>query len=261
MNFNILHKISAERIDIDDPYLPPFFFQQQKAYSFCQKYIKNKLVLEIGSGSGYGAYRLSKYTKKVIALDKDATSIKKSQKRYGAKNLTFISSTIEKYKTNQKFDVIILFQVIEHIQDVQSLFETILLLLKKKGLLILSTPNASTQSYNENPYHFSEYTFTELKGMLSKFFSNIKIYSLVGDSEVELFEKKRKQKVTSILNKDYLKIRNIFPRRIKQIMFDLLSYKKRSTLDKRFSKITTKNYKIIEGENTQAIDIIAVCKI
>lgn len=259
----ILYKISAERIDIDDPYLPPFFFQQQKAYSFCQKYIKNKIVLEIGSGSGYGAYRLSKYTKKVIALDKDATSIKKSKKRYGSKNLTFISSTIERYKTNQKFDVIILFQVIEHIQNVQSLFETILPLLKKKGLLILSTPNASTQSYNENPYHFKEYNSNELTNLLNGYFNKTILYGIHGDSKVHKYEQLRKKQVTTILNKDILNLRRFIPKIIKQYLFDFFSYirKIRTKKNTNYSvDITEKNFNLNKKYLNESIDLIAVCK-
>lgn len=259
----ILYKISAERADLSNSFISPFYYQQLKAYKFCLKFCKNKKVLEIGSGGGHGSFLISKVAQKVVAIDKENLAISSGEEKFKRKNLKFISSSIEEFETSGNFDCIVSLQVIEHIpqQSVGPFFKKIKKIISAGGFLILSTPYSKNSSYNENPYHFKEYTFTELKKMLSEFFPDIKIYSLIGDSKVKLFETERKQKVTSLLNKDYLKIRNILPRRVKQIMFDLLSYKKRFALDKEYSKITTKNYKIVEEENMEAIDIIAVCRI
>ncbi|MEK6882271.1 MAG: hypothetical protein AABY22_21815, partial [Nanoarchaeota archaeon] len=67
MILDIFNIIKAERINPEDSSLAPFFYQHQKAYLFCRKYIKNKIVLEIGSGSGHGSYGLSKLARKIIA--------------------------------------------------------------------------------------------------------------------------------------------------------------------------------------------------
>lgn len=49
----------------------PTFWQHQKVYSFCQQFVKGKVVIDIGCGEGYGAKKLAQVAKKVIAVDVD----------------------------------------------------------------------------------------------------------------------------------------------------------------------------------------------
>ena len=143
--------------------------------------------------------------------------------------------------------------MIIYIQKIKSL-------LKSNGLLILSTPYSVNTSYNENPYHFKEYTFEELREMLSWSFSHITFYSITGDPIVDNFEVERKRTVTKTLSKDFLNIRKIIPIKPRQILFDIMSYRKRNTIDEKFKKITTKNYHVEKGENKKAIDVVVVCR-
>src|SRR3989344_3882702 len=195
MIINFLNKIKAERISPEDFSRAHFFYQQQKVYSFCQKRVKNKVVLEVGSGSGYGTYNLSKFAKKIIAIDKDSASVEESKKRYRSKNIVFIASPIETYKTDQKFDIIIALQVIEHFLEVHSFFKKILFLLKKNGLVVISTPNGLTQSYNENPYHYKEFSPNELRNLLSGYFKKVNLYGLNGDDVINKYEQIRRKQV------------------------------------------------------------------
>jgi 2-polyprenyl-3-methyl-5-hydroxy-6-metoxy-1,4-benzoquinol methylase len=260
---NILYKISAERTDLNNNFYSPFYYQQLKAYEFCTKLCVNKNVLEIGFGGGHGAFLISNVAKKIIGIDSEKLAVFYAKQKYKRKNLNFIEGSIENFKVPEEFDCIISLQVIEHIptKNIPLYFKRIKSLIKPKGILILSTPYATNFSYNENPYHFREYTFQELKEILSDYFSDITMYSLIGDSLVRGFEKERKHKIESTLNKDIFKLRNLLPRKIKQLLFDLLSYRKRTSIDSKYNKIVTRNYKIIKGEDNLAIDIITICKI
>lgn len=264
MIINFLNKIKAERIDPEDFSTAPFFYQQQKVYSFCRKYVKNKVVLEVGSGSGYGTYHLSKFAKKIIAIDKDSGSIKESEKRYKSKNITFIPSTIEAYKTHQKFDIIIMLQVMEHILEIHSFLEKILFLLKKNGLVILSTPNALTQSYNENPYHHKEFNSTELRNLLSGYFKRVNLYGLHGDRKICEYEQMRKKQVLSILSKDPWNVRRFIPRIIRKYIFDIISFSRKNITKVKtnnyYNSISENNFIISQTELNKSIDLIAISK-
>ena len=122
---NIIHKISAERVDIENPFLPPFFYQQQKAYTFCLQFVRDKTVLEVGSGSGYGAHRLAKSAKNVLGIDSDEIAVKEGMRRYSSGNLKFVCSKIEDYNAKQKFDVVVAFQVLEHVENPQAFLKKI----------------------------------------------------------------------------------------------------------------------------------------
>jgi len=68
--------------------------------------VKNKTILDIGAGIGRLAFPLSKYAKEVVALDKDKRFIEYFQ-QHKKKNLTLINKSLENYKTNKKFDIIL----------------------------------------------------------------------------------------------------------------------------------------------------------
>lgn len=99
-----------------------------------------KSVLEIGSGVGLiGSYIKSKnesihYTG--IELDEEA--YKKSQ-RLGLN--TIHADFKEMERLNEKYDVIMLWEVLEHLQDLKSFIDLSYTKLNKNGKIILSTPN------------------------------------------------------------------------------------------------------------------------
>jgi 2-polyprenyl-3-methyl-5-hydroxy-6-metoxy-1,4-benzoquinol methylase len=264
MIFNFFHKISAERTDFENPRVSPFFFQEQRVYSFAKTYCKDKTVLEIGSGDGYGANRLAEAAKKVIAIDKDKATISLSKNRFKKSNLKFLNVDIESYMPKEKVDVIVSFQVLEHIipENIKLYFEAISNSLKKSGLCIISTPNSITSSYNENPYHYKEFTSSELQRLLSLYFKNVKMYAVMGDKDVKKFEAARRKSVLAFLLKDKFGLRHYIPRRLRQILFDISSFNARTRLDKNIAAtqlIREQNYKITDSNIKLGRDLVAVC--
>ena len=264
MIFNFLDKISAERTDFENPHVSPFFFQEQKVYSFAKTYCKGKTVLEIGSGDGYGANRLAKVANKVTAIDKDKATINLSKNRFKKSNLKFLSVDVESYMPKEKVDVVVSFQVLEHIipENIRLYFEAICHSLKNRGICIISTPNSITSSYNENPYHYKEFTPSELQSLLSLYFKNLKIYAVVGDRDEEKFEAARRKSVLAFLSKDKFGLRHYIPRILRQILFDIASFNARIHLDKNIDatrKIREQNYKITDSNIKLGRDLVAVC--
>lgn len=74
-------------------------------------------VLDIGCGTGSVAFDLSRKAKKVIGIDISRKNIETSKKRYSRSNLNFILGNATRYDFTSKFDVIILSNVLEHIED------------------------------------------------------------------------------------------------------------------------------------------------
>ncbi len=71
-------------------------------------HVRNKTVLDIGTGIGRLAFPLSKYAKKIIALDKDKR-FAEYFKEHKKNNITFINKSLEKYvkKNRNKFDLVL----------------------------------------------------------------------------------------------------------------------------------------------------------
>ena len=111
-------------------------------YLLAINYIKDKKILDIACGTGYGTYILSSRCKEIIGLDNSEDAINLAKRKYIHKNLSFLKA--DATSTNlesSSFDVIISLETIEHIQDQQAFLSEIMKLLKPDGLLLLSCPN------------------------------------------------------------------------------------------------------------------------
>ena len=81
---------------------------------------------------------------------------------------------------NKEFDVIVSFEVIEHIADHSQYLKEIRRVLKDDGILIISTPNKRCHSPNSekptNPFHVIEFELDDFENLLKKHFGNVKLY-------------------------------------------------------------------------------------
>lgn len=252
---------SAERTYKENSSSSIFFSRHQKVYTFVLNFLKNKSVLEVGCGSGYGTNRIARVAKNVIALDKDKTAIIQNRKSSHLSNISFVHTSIEDFIPEAPVDCIVAFQLIEHIKHPQIFVEKIAMSLKKNGLSIISTPNGPTQSYNENPYHYKELNSYELKKLLYEYFESITVYGLYGDKLINEFEDKKRKTVRLVFKKDPFKIRRIIPRKIRQLLFNIVSQMSSNHIvDIKLKNISEKNYRISKRDIEKSLDLIAVCK-
>lgn len=97
-------------------------------------------VLDVGCGSGYLAHILSERGYQVTGLDKDKGSLALVSQRCQT-----IEADIEKWSATgaEKFDYILLADVLEHLVNPFSAINDLKPLLKKDGVIILSVPNVA----------------------------------------------------------------------------------------------------------------------
>ena len=88
---------------------------------FLQNIDEDDSVLDIGCGNGFVAYKLAGKAKSVTGIDIDRDNIEIALKNYKQNNVKFIIGDATKYNFNEKFQVVILSNVLEHIKD-RSLF-------------------------------------------------------------------------------------------------------------------------------------------
>jgi SAM-dependent methyltransferase len=99
-------------------------------------------ILEIGCGLGYLTYALRSENYDVRGLDISQDAVDNANQNFGN---YFICEDLFKYvETNSNsFDIIILTEVIEHVEQPIEFIETTLRLLNTNGKVILTTPNRS----------------------------------------------------------------------------------------------------------------------
>ncbi len=161
---------------------------------------KTKKILDIGSGRGELAFALSKLSFHVTGLDYSKYSIDIATKTFkGVENLNFVQADIIKYETDEKFDVILATDVVEHIEQdvVLAMFGKIKTLLRENGIFIVHTsPNKlkyvygyankrkiansigvyipeNPRTYYEDMMHINEQTPAGLRKALTQTFDSV----------------------------------------------------------------------------------------
>lgn len=136
-------------------------------------------ILDIACGSGFGSDFLAQLGNTVIGGDVSEAVIKECRSNFNRSNVSFevVDGTNLPY-TDETFDIIISFETIEHTTEYQKMLNEFKRVVKKNGLIILSTPNFVINSPSgsvTNPYHTQEWIYEELFDILSHTFSNVKL--------------------------------------------------------------------------------------
>jgi len=142
---------------------------------------KNFTVLDIASGVGYGTFFLSRSVNKIYGADINDDSVNFAQNNFSGKNIEYrVEDGTKLDFKDHFFDAVISFETIEHINDYELFLLEIKRVLKKDGILIISTPNKNIASPKLttplHDYHVREWSLDEFKELLLRYFSIEKIY-------------------------------------------------------------------------------------
>lgn len=113
---------------------------------------KGSKILILGSGEGALDNRLKDLSYKVFSSDIDDKNFKGCTKYIHAdfNNFRDMNEISRKYKA--KFDVVLSIEIVEHLENIGLYFSTINKVLKRNGLVIVSTPNIS--SWHSRLFYF-----------------------------------------------------------------------------------------------------------
>ena len=133
-------------------------------------------VLEAGSGEGYGADLIADIARRVIGLDYDESAVAHVRARYPRVDMRQ-GNLAELPLPTASVDVVVNFQVIEHLWDQRQFVAECLRVLRPGGVLLISTPNRITFSPGRdtpvNPFHTRELNALELTELLESAGFNI----------------------------------------------------------------------------------------
>lgn len=99
---------------------------------------KNKKILDYGCGTG-DFIAAAKNKHQMVGYDISREAAKLVHKKYGIKVLT--GKLSKNFLKKSSLDAVVMFDVIEHLTDLDMTFQSISYWLKKNGLLIITTPN------------------------------------------------------------------------------------------------------------------------
>lgn len=211
---NLVLRTDAERW-VKNFIYPHIENEHLNRYLFLIDKVHNKKVLDIACGSGYGSYILASNSspKKVVGVDLNKDSIRYANHRYPHKSVSRIVEDAIEFSSDEKFDIIICFETIEHIQKYDKLLKNLSTLLSENGCLFLSTPIVeTTTSQCYNPHHVIEWSINDFEilvkehfKIVNKYVQNIKYKQL----KINVYKKlyyKLKEFVFNVYNIKELKI-------------------------------------------------------
>lgn len=157
-----------------DGYIEEVTHQEHLArYLFATQYTEGKRVLDIACGSGYGSFILATQGKAqhVDGVDLDADAVRYGNHRYNHPNISRYADNAVIYNSDLKYDVIISFETVEHIQDYEHLLLNYRRLLSPEGVLLISTPvTGVTTTTPANPFHVIEWSFEDFQNLVKSYF-------------------------------------------------------------------------------------------
>lgn len=143
-------------------------------YNYIINLTKDKKVLDIACGSGFGSYIIATEgnAKYVIGVDLDNNAIRYANHKFQHDKIKRFVGDAVKFKYEEKFDIIISFETIEHIPDYKGFINNLHDNLNENGKLVISTPIIPfTTDKPINPYHVIEWSYQDFTILLSEHFN------------------------------------------------------------------------------------------
>lgn len=114
-------------------------------------------VLDLGCRDGFAGLTVANHISSVqrlvgVDLSKDGIDIANARKDSVKARTDFIQDSIEHYlsTTSERFDMILLFEVIEHVKDEKKLIQLIDRVKTRTGVVLLSTPDFESPIYGKD---------------------------------------------------------------------------------------------------------------
>ena len=145
--------------------------------SLIKKYLIKKKIAEVGPGRGGFVKYYKKYSKSLFLIEPDRKLFRILKQKYYNKKISVKNSKIQNIKN--KFDTIMYFDVLEHIQNDLKEVLSAKKKLKKNGYLIFSVPAFQIfyNNFDKSVGHFKRYNKNDFNLLSSK--SNLKIEKIM----------------------------------------------------------------------------------
>jgi len=155
-------KMADEWWDIDGKFKPLHMFNPTRIeyiLEVCSKHfdldlnkvtpLKDIKILDIGCGGGLISEPMTRLGAFVTGIDASSKNIEVAKLHANKNNLNinYLNTEPEKLKDNNKFDIILNLEVVEHVENLDLYLKSCLKLLKPKGMMFTATINRTFTSF------------------------------------------------------------------------------------------------------------------
>ena len=142
--FKHMHKFNPIRISyIKDNIIKSFKLENKK------KPLDKIKILDIGCGGGLLAEPMNRLGAEVIGIDASSKNISVAKLHAKKNNLKikYLCTSPENFEYDDKFDVILNMEIVEHVDDINYFLHSCSKLLKRNGIMFVATLNKTLKSY------------------------------------------------------------------------------------------------------------------
>lgn len=230
-----------------------------KAYYLSLEYIKGD-VLEVGCGEGRGVDLIMPKAKTFTGIDKIQEVVDHLKMKFPGGD--FQQMVIPPFASldDNSYDVVVSFQVIEHIKDDLGYLKEIFRVLRPGGKAIISTPNIK-MSLSRNPWHIREYTAEELTILAKNVFSKVDMKGVSGNQKVMAYYKDNKASVNRMMRWDVFNLQYKLPAFMLKVPYEFLNRVNRNKLqsnnDGLVSEIHHSDY-LLSNDADTSLDLFCI---
>lgn len=156
------------------------YYAHLSIYQFALPYCQDGLVLDAGSGAGYGAaYVAAHGARQVEGIDASVKAVEFSQKHFQRDNLRYQMMGLESITgfPAHSFDLIFTSNTLEHVADVLAFLHSAWSLVKPQGVVVVAVPpvyHAESKAANvANPYHLNIWSPRQWHATIGQYFAAV----------------------------------------------------------------------------------------
>jgi 2-polyprenyl-3-methyl-5-hydroxy-6-metoxy-1,4-benzoquinol methylase len=190
---------------------------------------RNAKILDVGCFSGFFVKKLILQGFVARGIDFNNKALSFGKEHYGLEKNISNSTLQELLAQGEKYDVITLFEVIEHLESISDVLSEVSKLLKSEGVIIISTPNSNMcwrPALDFPPHHLSRFTPSALQSCVIRYgFKPVKqleqmsSYDLIRNYVGTFFRKKNKTSLRggSFKNQSSIRLLRIAMNKLKHV--------------------------------------------
>ncbi|OGN84227.1 MAG: hypothetical protein A2X23_13845 [Chloroflexi bacterium GWC2_73_18] len=154
-----------------------------QAYEEASRHAAARDVLDLGCNTGYGTIGLAAVANRTVGVDVSPAAIEEARRRPGASVVEWlVVDGLTLPFADATFDLVMSFQVLEHIADPGPYLAEIARVLRGDGMALLTTPNAAIRLDAGDPpwnrFHVREYQAAELPAVLGASFDDVEVLGM-----------------------------------------------------------------------------------
>jgi SAM-dependent methyltransferase len=249
-------RVTGERVSTDEGGFNPTFRRHVAAYRAAAELIPAASpVLDLGCGVGHSFTELA--PRETVGVDLDPAALEGQDRETHAADMRRLPLA------DGRFASVVSVHSLEHVPDPERVLAEVVRVLAPGGTAVFVTPNRLTFARADeiiDPYHYREYDADELAALCRPHFAEVRVLGLAGSERYRALVAAEHARLDRLLGRDPLRARRLVPRRVRQLLYDLLLTRARRDPDPAAAAITEEDFFPVEDGLAEALDVIAVCR-